>query len=102
MKTVRLIDIVPDIKGNKNLTQTNIQKVIRAIPKVIMKMLLKKEEVKFTPFFKLGFRIAKDRVIKSYISDELLHMPQHLRFKATFYDEFKKFLNSREENDKTN
>lgn len=56
-------------------------------------MLLNKEEVKFTPFVKLGFRVAKDRMVKSYISNEMLHMPQHLRFKATFYNEFKDFLN---------
>lgn len=92
-KIKKLIDMIPDIKGNKNITQTNIIRVIKALPKVIIKMLLNKEEVKFTPFVKLGFRVAKDRMVKSYISNEMLHMPQHLRFKATFYNEFKDFLN---------
>lgn len=93
MKTVKLKEIIPDIKGNKNITQTNILRVVRALPKVIMFMLLEKQEVKFTSLFKLGFRIAKDRMIKSNITQEILHMPEHIRFKATFYNDFKKFLN---------
>lgn len=93
MKTIRLIDLIADVKKNKNLKQKNIFRVIRAIPKVIVKMLMNKEEVKFTPFFKLGFRIAKDRMVKSTVTKEELHMPQHIRFKATFYNDFKHFLN---------
>lgn len=95
MKTIKLIDLIPEIKGNKNLKQKSIFRVIRAMPKVIMKMLLDKQEIKFTPFFKLGFRIAKDRMVKSTITKEMLHIPQHLRFKATFYNEFKNFLNEK-------
>lgn len=93
MKTIRLIDIISDIKGNKNISKKNIMRVIRALPKVMIEMLLNKEEVKFTSFFKLGFRVAKDRMVKSSITHEMLHIPQHLRFKATFYNEFKQFLN---------
>ncbi len=93
MKTVRLIDLISEIKGNKNITKNSILRVIRALPKVMIMMLLKKEEIKFTSFLKLGFRIAKDRTIKSTITKELLHIPQHLCFKATFYNEFKKFIN---------
>lgn len=93
MKTIRLIDIISDIKGNKNISKKNIMRVIRALPKVMTEMLLNKEEVKFTSFFKLGFRVAKDRMVKSSITHEMLHIPQHLRFKATFYNEFKQFLN---------
>ena len=93
MKTIRLIDLIDDIKGNKNISKKNIMRVIRALPKVMMLMLIKKEEIKFTSFFKLGFRIAKDRIIKSSITKEMLHIPQHLRFKATLYNEFKHFLN---------
>lgn len=93
MKTIRLKDLVSDIKGTKNISKKNIMRVIKALPKVMIEMLLKKEEVKFTSFFKLGFRIAKDRMVKSSITHETLHIPQHLRFKATFYNEFKHFLN---------
>lgn len=93
MKTIKLKDLISDIKGNKNISKKNIMRVMRALPKVMMAMLLEKQEVKFTPFFKLGFRIAKDRVVKSSITHETLHIPQHLRFKAMFYNEFKHFLN---------
>lgn len=93
MKTIRLKDLVSDIKGTKNISKKNIMRIIKALPKVMIEMLLKKEEVKFTSFFKLGFRIAKDRMVKSSITHETLHIPQHLRFKATFYNEFKHFLN---------
>lgn len=93
MKTIRLIDIISDIKGNKNISKKNIMRVVRALPKVMIEMLLNKEEVKFTSFFKLGFRVAKDRMVKSSITHEMLHIPQHLRFKAMFYNEFKHFLN---------
>lgn len=92
-KVIRLLDLTSEIKGNKNISKTNIIKVIRALIKVMIAMLLEKQEVKFSPFFKLGFRIAKDRMVKSNITQEILHIPQHLRFKATFYEEFKKFLN---------
>ena len=93
MKIIKLTDLISEIKGNKNISQRAILRVVRALPKVIATMLLKKEEVKFTAFFKLGFRIAKDRMVKSLIANEMLHMPQHLRFKANFYNEFKGFLN---------
>lgn len=93
MKIIRLKDLINDIKGNKNISKKNIMRVVMALPKVMALMLLKKEEIKFTSFFKLGFRVAKDRIIKSSITKEMLHIPQHLRFKAIFYNEFKKFLN---------
>lgn len=93
MKTIKLIDLISEIKGNKNISKKNITRVIRALPKVMISMLLNKEEVKFTGFLKLGFRVAKDRMVKSSITKEMLHIPQHLRFKATFYNEFKNFIN---------
>lgn len=93
MEIKRLIDLIPEIKGTKNITQKNIHRVISALPKVISKLLLEGKIVKFTPFVKLGFRLAKDRMIKSSITGEMLHMPQHLRFKSTFYKEFKNYLN---------
>lgn len=96
-KTIKLLDLTSEIKGNKNVSKINIVKVIRALIKVIMTMLLEKQEVKFTPFFKLGFRIAKDRTVKSTITHEILHIPQHLRFKATFYEEFKRFINKKKD-----
>lgn len=92
-KVIKLLDLTSEIKGNKNISKINIVKVIRALIKVAMTMLLEKQEVSFTPFFKLGFRVAKDRIAKSNITHEILHIPQHLRFKATFYEEFKRFLN---------
>lgn len=92
-KTVKLLDLVTEIKGNKNISKNNIIKVMRALIKVIGDMLLEKQEVKFTSFVKLGFRITKDRLAKSSITHEILHIPQHLRFKATFYNEFKRFIN---------
>lgn len=97
MKKIKLIDLVDEIKDNKNVSKINITRVIRALPKVISKILLSKKEIKFVPFFKLGFRVAKDRMVKSSITKEMLHIPQHLRFKVTFYPQFKNFLN--EEND---
>ena len=93
MKIIRLKDLIDDIKGNKNISKKNVMRVVSALPKVMILMLLKKEEIKSPSFFKLGFRVAKDRIIKSSITKEMLHIPQHLRFKATFYNEFKKFLN---------
>lgn len=92
-KVIRLLNLTSEIKGNKNISKVNIVKVIRALIKIMVTMLLEKQEVKFTPFFKLGFRVAKDRMVKSNITQEILHIPQHLRFKATFYEEFKRFLN---------
>lgn len=92
-KTVKLLDLTSEIKGNKNISKSNIVKVIRALIKVMGTMLLEKQEVKFTSFMKLGFRVAKDRLVKSNITHEICHIPQHIRFKATFYDEFKRFLN---------
>ena len=85
MKIIKLTDLISEIKGNKNISQKAILRVVRALPKVIATMLLKKEEVKFTAFFKLGFRIAKDRMVKSLIANEMLQ--------ANFYNEFKGFLN---------
>lgn len=96
MKNIKLIELAKEIQGNKNLKQKNIIRVIRAIPKVISSMLLEKKEVKFTPFLKLTFRIAKDRLVKSSITKEVLHMPQHLRFKTMFYNEFKRRINENE------
>lgn len=93
MKTIRLIDLIDEIKGTKNVSKQKVERVVRAIPKVISAILLEKKEVKFTPFFKLSFRVAKDRMVKSPITKEMLHMPQHLRFKGSFYEDFKKFLN---------
>lgn len=93
METKRLIDLIPEIKGTKNITQKNIHRVMSALPKVISKLLLEGKVVKFTPFVRLGFRIAKDRMIKSTITGEMLHIPQHLRFKPIFYKEFKDYLN---------
>lgn len=93
MKTIRLIDLVEEIKGTKNVSKRKVARVISAIPKVISAILLEKKEVKFTPFLKLGFRVAKDRMVKSPITNEMLHIPQHLRFKGSFYEDFKYFLN---------
>ena len=93
METKKLVDLIPEIKGTKNITQKNIYRVISALPKVISKLLLTGNVVKFTSFFKLGFRVAKDRTIKSSITGELLHMPEHVRFKPIFYKNFKKYLN---------
>lgn len=93
MEVKRLIDLVSEIKGTKNITQKNIYRVISALPKVISKLLLEGKTVKFTSFVKLGFRLAKDRMIKSSITGEILHIPQHLRFKPIFYKEFKDYLN---------
>ena len=92
-QTIKLLDLTSEIKGNKNVSKSNIIKVIRALIRVMGNMLLEKQEVKFTSFMKLGFRIAKDRLAKSTITNEVLHIPQHIRFKATFYDEFKRCLN---------
>lgn len=94
MQTIRLIDLIDEIQNNKNIRKHSVLRVIRAIPKVVTKMLLDKKEIRFTPFLKLGFRTAKDRIIKSSITKEMLHIPQHLRFKVTFYDKFKTFLNN--------
>lgn len=93
MNSIRLIDLISEIKGSKNVSKNKIERVIRAIPKVIAEILLEKKEVKFTSFLKLGFRVAKDRMVKSPITKEMLHIPQHLRFKGSFYEDFKKFLN---------
>ena len=96
MKTIKLTNLLSEIKGNKNISKVNILKVMRALIKVMINTLLKKEEVKFSSFFKLGFRIAKDRMVKSTITHEILHVPQHLRFKATFHEDFKKFINKKD------
>ena len=79
-QTIKLLDLTSEIKGNKNVSKSNIIKVIRALIRVMGNM-------------KSGFRIDKDRLAKSTITNEVLHIPQHIRFKATFYDEFKRFLN---------
>lgn len=95
MQTIKLIDLCSEIKGSKNIKLKNIQRVLNALPKVISRILLSKKEVKITPFFKMGFRVAKDRMVKSNITNELVHIPQHIRFKGQFYQEFKTFINSK-------
>ena len=71
MKIIKLTDLISEIKGNKNISQKAILRVVRALPKVIAIMLLKKEEVKFTAFFKLGFldknSVALGRQLKELI-----------------------------------
>lgn len=95
MKTIRLKDLVSEIQGNKNISQQKILRVINALPKVISLFLLNKKEVKFIPFVKFGFKNVKDRISKSSVTKEILHIPQHLRFKATFYTQFKDYLNEK-------
>lgn len=92
-KTIKLKDLAQEIKGNKNISKNKIERIICAIPKVIGNLLLNKKEVCFSCFLKLGFRIAKDRIVKSSITKETLHIPQHLRFKGVFYEKFKNFIN---------
>lgn len=90
---IRMIDLVNKIRCNRNVSKKNIMRVIKALPKVFKRILLDRKEVVFENFVKLGFRNAKDRNIKSRLTGETLHMPAHLRFKATFSTEAKKYLN---------
>ena len=91
-KEIRLIDLVDTIRYNKNISKKNLLRVANALPKVIKNMLCNRKEVIFENFVKLGFRTAKDRMVKTRAGEEQ-HMPAHLRFKAVFFSETKKYLN---------
>ena len=105
-REIKIIDLVDYMRINKNVTKRNIIRVLKAFPKVIRAMLLDKKEVSFIGFITLGFRHAKDRIVKTReckkrnIKSEILHMPAHKRFKATFYSETKKFLNEEKSQNK--
>lgn len=99
METIKLLNLAPEIRGSKNVKTKNIRRVINALPKVIMGILMTHKDVRFTPFLKLSFRTAKDRMARSNITNEMVHIPQHLRFKGSFYNEFKKYING-ERNEK--
>ena len=44
-QTIKLLDLTSEIKGNKNVSKSNIIKVIRALIRVMGNMLLEKQEV---------------------------------------------------------
>ena len=99
---IKLLDeeMIKKIRGNKNISYERLEKFLRVFQQVLKKYLLEKKELVFKNFLKLGPRIAKDRIVTtaSYIGrDDLkpkkIHMPQHLRFKATFCQSFKDYLN---------
>lgn len=90
---IKLNDLVDEIKSTKQISKKDIIRIINAFLKVIPKILLDGKEIKFSPFFKLSFRITKDRMAKSSITGEMVHIPQHLRFKSFFYNNFKRFIN---------
>ena len=101
-KQIKLLDedMQKRIKGKRNISFKRLEKFLRAFQIVLKEYLLKNKEIMFKNFVKLGPRIAKDRIVTtaSYIGrDDLkpkkIHMPQHLRFKATFCQEFKNYLN---------
>ena len=92
-KTIKLTDMVNEIQGNKNINKRKLTSVIYALPKVIKRMLLEQCTLSIQGFIKFGHRNAKDRITKSRLTGEELHMPAHRRFKATFYKEFKNYLN---------
>jgi len=102
-KEIKILDLVDYMRLNKNITKCNLIRVLKALPKVIRAMLLDKKEVSFIGFITLGFRHAKDRIVKTReckkrnIKSEILHMPAHKRFKASFYSETKKYLNEKKE-----
>src|SRR5574344_2010230 len=101
-KQIKLLDeeMIKRIKGKRNISYKRLEKFLRAFQVVLKEYLLKNKELMFKNFVKLGPRIAKDRIVTtaSYIGrDDLkpkkIHMPQHLRFKATFCQSFKDYLN---------
>ena len=93
---VRIIDLVDDICRNKNISKKNTLRIIFALPKVIKNMLSNKQEIVFNNFMKLGFEHVKDRITYSKYEDKKYHRPAHIKFKATFFKEFKKYLNESE------
>ena len=87
------------IKGNKNISYKRLRKFLLVFQSVLRKFLLENKEINFGNFLRLGPRIAKDRIITTRavgnLKSEKKHMPQHLRFKAKFTQEFKDFLNKK-------
>jgi hypothetical protein len=101
-KQIKLLDeeIQKKIKGKRNISYQRLEKFLRTFQIVLKKYLLENKELIFKNFLKLGPRIAKDRIVTtaSYIGrndlkPKKIHMPQHLRFKATFCQDFKDYLN---------
>lgn len=101
-KQIKILDeeFIKTIKGKRNISYRRLSIFLRSFQRVLKEFLLKNKEIFFKNFVQLGPRIAKDRVVTtaSYIGrDDLkpkkIHMPQHLRFKATFTPEFKNYIN---------
>lgn len=90
---VRIIDLIDSICKNKNISKKNVMRIIYALPKVIKNILSNKEEIVFNNFMKMGFEQVKDRITYSKYEDKKYHRPAHIKFKATFFKEFKKYLN---------
>ena len=88
------------IKGNKNISYKRLRKFLLAFQIILRKILMQDGEINFGNFVRLGPRIAKDRIVitreikSAGIKSEKKHMPQHLRFKAFFRQEFKDYLNN--------
>jgi len=90
---IKLLDLAQKVKGTKNVSFQNVERVLTAIPFVIKKIMLENHELFIGNFVKLGPRLAKDRITISRLTGDKMHMPEHLRFKATFGQRFKDFLN---------
>lgn len=94
IKTVKILDLVKELKLGKNVKKKDLELVIKAFPKTIKRILLEKTELYLTGFIKIGFRVKQDQITTSRYTGERLNMPSHKRVKIDFYPEAKKYLNS--------
>lgn len=94
IKTVKILDLIKELKLGKNVKKKDLELVIKAFPKALKRILLEKTELCLTGFLRIGFRTKQDQITKSRYTCEVLHMPAHKRVKFDFYQEVKNYLNS--------
>lgn len=95
METIKLVDMIDDVVGQRNIKKKHVKRVIIAFITVLREYILKNKGINFGNFVKVGCKITKDRMVYSPITKEKLHIPEHLRFKAYFHNNFKEYINEK-------
>lgn len=94
IKTIKIFDLLKELKLGKNVKKKELELVIKAFPRAIKRILLEKTELCLTGFLRIGFRTKPDQITRSSFTGETLHKPAYKKVKFDFYPEAKNFLNS--------
>lgn len=95
METIKLTDMVDEVVGQRNIQKNHVKRVVVAFITVLRDYILQNKGINFGNFVKIGCKVVKDRIVYSPITKEKLHIPEHLRFKAYYHNNFKEFINEK-------